>query len=140
MAKLLTLLDIVSQAALEIGISQARVSTVVSSADQDIIQMRNLLSAVADDVLLEEPYQETLGDQTWIADANGNPKPAFTSDDDIVLFDGRLAINGVKWRFLAGKGLEFGETMRDYTSRMNKLASRVNGRVLDLDLDASRIQ
>jgi hypothetical protein len=140
MAKLLTLLDIVSQAALEIGISQNRVTTVISSNDQDIIQMRNLLSAVADDVLLEEPYRETLGDQQWVADSSGGPKATFTADDDLVLFDGRLAINGLKWRFLSGKGLEFGETLRDYTSRMNKLASRANNRVLDLDIDASRVQ
>jgi hypothetical protein len=140
MAKLLTLLDIVSQAALEIGISQNRVSTVVSSNDQDIIQMRALLHSVADDVLLEEPYVETLGDQVWIADADGAPLERFNADSDLVLFDGRLAINGVKWRFLQGKGLEFGESLRDYTTRLNKIASRVNGRMIDLDFEGGRIQ
>jgi|SRR6188768_3956477 len=140
MAKLLTLLDIVSQAAMEIGISQNRVTSVVSSQDQDIIQMRSLLHAVADDVMQEEPYRETLGDQGWISDQFGEPQDRFVLDTDLVLFDGRLAINGLKWRFLSGKGLEFGETLRDFTSRMNKLSARANNRVLDLDVDASRVQ
>jgi hypothetical protein len=138
MARLLTLLDIVSQAAMEIGISQSRVNTVVGSLDQDVIQMRSLLHAVADDVLLEEPYQITLGDHIWISDADGNPQDRFMLDSDLVLFDGRLAINGLKWRFLQGKGLEFGEQLRDFSTRLNKLAGMVNGRVLDLDLDEGR--
>lgn len=138
MARLLSLLDVVSQAAMEIGISQVRANTVVGSNDQDIIQMRSLLHAVADDVLLEEPYMETLGDHIWIADADGNPQDKFLLDSDIILFDGRLAIAGLKWRFLQGKGLEFGEQLRDYSTRLNKLAGMVNGRVLDLDLEESR--
>ena len=140
MAKLLSLLDIVSQAALEIGITQQRVSSVVTSNDQDIVQMRALLHSVADEVLSEEPYQETLGDQNWISDVDGNPLAAFAADTDIVLFDGRLAINGVKYRFLKAKSLEFGEEMRDFTTRMNKLGARVNARVLDLDAEGGRVQ
>ena len=140
MAKLLTVLDIVSQAALEIGITQQRVSSVVSTQDQDITQMRSLLYAVADDVLAEEPYQEQLGDQQWITSSAGVPQDRFLADDDLVLFDGRLAVNGVKWRFLKGKSLEFGEELRDYTTRMAKLAARANARVLDLDTDWGRVQ
>jgi hypothetical protein len=138
MAKLWTLLDTVSQAALEIGISQARASTVVGSSDQDVIQMRSLLHAVAAEVLTEEPYQTTLGDEVWISSANGEPQDRFLADDDVILFDGRLAVQGLKWRFLKGKGLEFGEEMRDFTARLNKLSGRVNGRVLDLDVDEGR--
>jgi hypothetical protein len=133
MAKLFTLLDTVSQAALEIGISQTRVGTVVGSNDQDIVQMRSLLHAVAAEVLTDEPYQTTLGDEVWISSATGEPQDRFIADDDVILFDGRLAVQGLKWRFLKGKGLEFGEEMRDFTARLNKLSGRVNGRVLDLD-------
>ena len=140
MAKLLTLLDIVSQAAMEIGISQARASAVVTTQDQDIAQMRALLHSVADEVLAEEPYVTTLGDQNWITDADGEFKDEFTADNDVVQFDGRLAINGVKWRFLAAKTLEFGEAMRDFTTRMAKLAARANARVLDLDAEDGRVQ
>jgi hypothetical protein len=138
--KLWSVLDIVSQAAMEIGISQQRAASVVDSPDQDITQMRELLYLVADDVLAEEPYQVTLGDQDWLHDANGNPLERFTADSDLVLFDARLAINGLKWRFLKAKSLEFGEEQRDFTLRMNKLAARANQRVLDLDTDWGRVQ
>jgi len=140
MAGLLTVLEIVSQAAMEIGIAQNRVSSVTSTQDQDIIQMRSLLHAVASEVLSEEPYLSSLGDQYWIEGSDGEPKSDFTADDDLVLFDGRLAIQGAKWRFLQGKGLEFGEAMRDFSGRINKLAARANARVLDLDTDWGRVQ
>jgi len=140
MARLLTLLEIVSQAAMEIGIAQQAVQSVVQSQDQDIVQMRALLYSVADEVLAEEPYVATLGDQNWIADVDGVPQEYFEKDNDVVMFDGRLAINGVKWRFLAAKSLEFGEAMRDFTTRMAKLAARSNARVLDLDAEDSRVQ
>ena len=140
MAGLLTVLEIVSQAAMEIGIAQNRVSTVTTTQDQDVVQMRSLLHAVAAEVLSEEPYLSTLGDQYWIEGSDGELKSDFTADDDLVLFDGRLAIQGTKWRFLQGKGLEFGETMRDFSSRINKLAARANARVLDLDTDWGRVQ
>jgi hypothetical protein len=100
--------------------------------------MLALLSTVADDVLLEEPYKISLGDGFWVSDKDGTPKARPTTDTDLILFDGRLAVDGLKYRFLKAKGLEFGEEMRDYTSRMNKLAGRVNARVLDLDLDEGR--
>jgi hypothetical protein len=129
---------VISQAQMEIGIAQAPVSTVVTSLDEDVVQMLALMSNVADDVLLEEPYKTTLGDGVWVADVAGNPKQAPTTDTDVVLFDGRLAVNGLKYRFLKAKGLEFGEEMRDYVARMNKLAGRVNARVIDLDVDEGR--
>jgi hypothetical protein len=139
MGQLITVKDCISQAGLEIGITQRPVSTVVNSADQDVTQMLALLNVVADEVLLEEPYRTTLGDDNWVADATGRPKKRPTTDTDIILFDGRLAINGLKFRFLKAKGLEFGEEMRDFTTRMAKLAGRANGRVLDLDVDGGRV-
>jgi hypothetical protein len=130
--------QVVSDAQMELGIAQSPVSSVVGSLDQDVAQMLALMSAVADDVLLEEPYKVTLGDGYWVSDQNGQPKPKPTTDTDLILFDGRLAIDGLKYRFLKSKGLEFGEEMRDYTARMNKLAGRVNARVIDLDTDEGR--
>jgi hypothetical protein len=131
--------EIVSQAALEIGTAQTAVSAVFDSPDQDIVQMGALLNAVADEVLLEEPYKVTLGDHVWVTDDSGQPKFYPTEDSDLVLFDPRLAINGVKYRFLQAKGLEFAEQLRDYTVRLNKLASKANARVLDLDADEGRV-
>ena len=135
---LYTINQVVSDAQMELGIAQKPVSSVVTSLDEDVAQMVALVSAVADDVLLEEPYKVTLGDGYWVADASGTPKPRPTTDTDLILFDGRLCIDGLKYRFLKAKGLEFGEEMRDYTARMNKLAGRVNARVLDLDTDEGR--
>lgn len=125
--------QVVSDAQMELGIAQKPISSVVTSLDQDVAQMVALMSAVADDVLLEEPYKITLGDGYWCCDLNGTPKARPTTDTDLILFDGRLAVNGLKYRFLKGKGLEYGEEMRDYTVRMNKLAGRVNAHVIDLD-------
>lgn len=141
MARNRTVLDIISKAALEIGITQKPVGSVVSSPDQDITQMRELLYAVADEVLAEEPYDTFLGDGMWVRNMETDDfSDVITSDDDIVAFDARLAVNGVKWRFLAAKGLEFGEQQRDFTFRMNKLAAFYNRKVLDLDLDWSAQQ
>jgi hypothetical protein len=140
MAQFKTVLDIVSRASMEIGITQRPVSSVVSSPDQDITQMRELLYAVADEVLYEEPYNSVLGDGNWLFANNAVFKDHITSDDDRVAFDGRLAINGLKWRFLKAKGLEFGEEQRDFITRMNKIAGRHNGKVLDLDTEWSVAQ
>lgn len=130
---LATVKDVVNQAAFEIGTTQVAISQVFGSADQDIVQMGALLSAVADEVLLEEPYRITLGDHVWVTDLDGNPKLYPSVDTDRILFDSRLAIDGLKYRFLQAKGLEFAEQLRDYTVRLNKLASSVNSKVLDLD-------
>lgn len=140
MARLLSVLEIVSQASLEIGLTQQPVQVAVGSPDQDISQMVALLSAVADEVLLDQPYKTTLGDGYWVFDAGTmEAKNAPTLDTDLVGFDGRLAIVGLKFRLLKAKGLEFGEEMRDFISRLNKLAGRVNARVLDLNEDAGRV-
>lgn len=139
MPKLATVVQLVSSASMEIGIAQSPVSQVSGSGDEGIVQMGALLSAVADELLMEEPYRTTLGDGNWAADpATGEVKPYPTTDTDLVLFDPRLAIDGLKFRFLAAKGLEFGEAMRDFTTRLNKLAGRANGRVLDLDVEGGR--
>lgn len=136
MARLMSIAQIVSQASLEIGISQGPVTKVFGSKDQDIIQMGSLINAVADEVLLEDAYRFTLSEDTWVADAAGNPKLFPTQDTDLILFDARLAINGLKYRFLQAKGLEFAEQMREFVIRMNKLAARTNAHVIDLDDDS----
>jgi hypothetical protein len=136
----ITVKDCVSQASMELGIAQKPISAAIGSPDQDIAQMVALLSSVADEVLFEEPYRVTLGDGMWLQDSAGNPKSSPTADSDVILFERRLAIAGLKWRFLKAKGLEFGEEMRDFTTRLNKLAARANARVLDLDAEEGRVQ
>jgi hypothetical protein len=138
MARLYNANMVISAAQMELGITQRPVSSVTNTLDQDISQMLALMNTVADDILLEEPYTTTLGDGVWCTDKDGIAKFQPTTDTDICLIDGRLMVNGLKYRFLKAKGLEFGEEMRDYTNRMNKLAGKINGRVLDLDVDEGR--
>lgn len=134
MPGLVSVIACITQASLEIGITQKAATTVVGSNDQDITQMLALLDVVADECLLEEPYKTTLGDGIWVFDSQtGDPKEAITSDADLIGFDRRLTIDGLKYRFLKAKGLEFGEEMRDFLTRLNKLGARANSRVLDLD-------
>jgi hypothetical protein len=138
MPALLTVLQAVNDASMEIGIAQRPTNQAMGSSDEDIVQMAALLTAVADELLLEEPYQDLLGDGNWLVDADGVHQSRPTADTNRILFDGRLAIAGLKYRFLQAKGLEFGEQMRDFMTRMNKVAARANQRVLDLDFDEGR--
>jgi len=133
MAALISVKDCISAASMEIGISQRPIQTAVGSSDQDIVQMLALLAAVAGEVLLEQPYRDTLGDGVWVFASDGTPKARITADDDLIGFEERLAVDGLKYRFLKAKGLEFGEEMRDFLSRLNKLGARANAVVLDLD-------
>jgi hypothetical protein len=138
--KYINVIDCVSQAQMELGLSSRPVRSAVTSADQDISQMVALLYAVADELLLSDPYQVTLGDGVWLADAaTGAGKEKITADSDIILFDQRLAVTGVKFRFLKAKGLEFAEELRDFSDRLNRVAARVNARVLDLDEETGRV-
>jgi len=137
--RMLTVYDVVNQAQLELSISQRAIQTAVTSNDRDILQMVALLSAVADEVVMDEPYKETLGDGIWLHDAAGNPKSSPTADTDLVLFDGRVAVDGLKYKFLQQKGLEYGEVMRDFIVRMNRLAARANAKIIDLDVDQGRM-
>jgi hypothetical protein len=139
MARLATVKEIVSQASIEIGITQQPVAQAVNSLDQDIAQMVALLAAVARELLLDEPYESMLGDGCWLEDRDGNAIIGPPSqDDDAVRFDAGLAVLGLKWRFRHAKGLEFGEDLRDFSSRLNKLAARQNGVVIDLDFAEDR--
>jgi hypothetical protein len=138
MARLGNARDIVSYCSMELGMSQAPIATVTGSLDQDISQMMALLSSVADEVMLEEPYRTLLGDDIWVTDVNGNPKDSATTDTDVILFDRRLAVDGLKYVFLQAKGLEFGEQLRSFINRMNRLAVRSAAIVVDLDIDEGR--
>jgi hypothetical protein len=101
--------------------------------------MAALLQNVADELLLDPPYRDQLGDGNWLTDSGLTVKKSRpTSDTDIILFDSRLAVDGLKYRFLKAKGLEYGEEQRDFITRLNKIAGR-NAPVIDLN-DPGRIQ
>jgi len=138
MAALISVLQAVRDASMEIGIMQTPTSQALGSLDEDIVQMTALLTAVADEVLLEEPYEHILGDGNWLLTGGNKPVSRPQTDADLILFDGRVAVLGLKYRFLKAKGLEFGEDMRDFLTRLNKLAVRANNRVLDLNVEEGR--
>jgi len=139
MPKLISVLQSVSDASMEIGIAQRPPGQVLGSPDEDVVQMAALLTTVADELMFEEPYQTDLGDGFWLRGEDGTLKDRPTADTDTILFDGRLAVTGLKYRFLQAKGLEFGEQLRDFSNRMAKIAARANERVLDLDIDEGRV-
>jgi hypothetical protein len=140
MPRLLTIVDAVSDASLEIGIVQRPVTNIIGTADQDIAQMAALLQNVADELLIDPPYREQLGDGNWLIDSGMVVRKARpTSDNDVILFDARLVVDGLKYRFLKAKGLEYGEEQRDFIARLNKIAGR-NAPVIDLNNDPGRIQ
>lgn len=140
MPRLATVLQAVSDASMEIGIVQRPVVQALGTADQDIAQMTALMLNVADELLLDPPYRYSLGDGAWLTDATGSVyKERPTADDDVILFDARLFVNGLKYRFLKAKGIEYGEEQRDFVTRQNKIAGR-NALVIDLNIDVGRIQ
>ena len=138
--KLLTVAQAVSDASMEIGITQIPITIVIGTGDQDVAQMGALLSAVAGELLLDPPYRDELGDGNWLCSNDGSIfKSRPTSDDDLILFDPRLVVDGLKYRFLKAKSLEYGEEQRDFITRQNKLAAR-NAPVIDLNSDTGRVQ
>ena len=140
MPRMLTIVDVVSDASMEIGIIQRPVTLVIGTSDQDIAQMTALLQNVADELLLDPPYRDQLGDGNWLVDGNliaRKSRP--TLDTDLILFDPRLVVNGPKYRFLKAKGLEYGEEQRDFITRLNKIAGR-NAPVIDMNEDPGRVQ
>lgn len=139
MPRLSSIATVVSDAALEIGMVQQPVTIVVATTDADVAQMLALMQNVADELLLDPPYRDLLGDGHWLIDATGVRKDRPTADTDLVLFDGRLAVDGLKYRYLKAKGLEYGEEQRDFIARLNKIAGR-NAPVIDLNVDVGRIQ
>ena len=85
--------------------------------------MTALMQNVADELLLDPPYRDALGDGNWLYDPGLLIRKARpTQDTDVVLFDPRLAVSGLKYRFLKAKGLEYGEEQRDFIARLNKIA------------------
>lgn len=140
MPRLSSILQVVSDVSLELGTTQIPVLQALGSTDQDVAQMTALLQNVADELLLDPPYRDALGDGNWLYDPGlliMKARP--TQDTDIVMFDPRLAVNGLKYRFLKAKGLEYGEEQRDFIARLNKIAGR-NAPVLDLNEDPGRVQ
>jgi hypothetical protein len=49
-------------------------------------------------------------------------KQRFTADTDLPIIDDHVVTLGVRWRFLAAKGLEYGEAFRAYEDRLGTIS------------------
>lgn len=66
---------------------------------------------------------------TWCTSADGaTARTAFAADDDVGLLDEALIALGVKWRFLAGNGLDHETALREYERQVVDAINRDGGR------------
>ena len=56
-----------------------------------------------------------------------NPSDTWQNDTDIPILDDRAIINGLKWRFWAGKGLNYAGYRKDYDDYVSRLIARDGG-------------
>lgn len=77
----------------------------------------------------------------WGRTSGGTPKTGLTLDSDTHVFNDRLFILGVKWRFLEAKGLPFAEPLADYQRVLGvrKSAARP-ARTVSLDSRRARVR
>lgn len=66
--------------------------------------------------------------KNWALSSSSVAKAAMTADDDTSRIDEELLTIGVIWRFLAAKGLDYGETFRTYQLAVTKAVARDGGR------------
>jgi hypothetical protein len=69
----------------------------------------------------------------WCQSSSGDAQTAWVADDDTYLLDEDCFIQGMKWRFLRAKGLDYGQEKIDYDQDCQRVAARDSGsRVLSL--------
>jgi hypothetical protein len=59
--------------------------------------------------------------KSFVQDIDGNPKDDFTLDSDICRFDGDMVARGIKYKFVAQKGLPYAELKADYLSAVDAI-------------------
>lgn len=63
----------------------------------------------------------------WCASSTGTPQPFWQTDNDVYLLDEDCFIQGMKWRFLRAKGLEYAQEFKDYQDDCQRVISRDGG-------------
>jgi hypothetical protein len=73
--------------------------------------------------------------QNWILGANGSTyKQYFTLDTDTILLPETVLLMGLRWKWLAEKGLDYGEAFRMYETQIKDALGRDGGKpVLHMD-------
>ena len=78
--------------------------------------------------------------QNWITDVTGvNYRQFFTADTDTVLLPGTLVLQGLRWRWLREKGMDYAELYNTYEAQVKDALGRDGGKsVLTMDGEATR--
>lgn len=84
----------------------------------------------AEDVVLE--YYSN----AWVQSLDGSGKATWAADTDYYVLDDDCFIQGLKWRILAAKKLDYGQEKEDYDRTCERVASR-NGGQRDLPINAT---
>lgn len=63
----------------------------------------------------------------WCTDTNGADQTIWTADTDLYKLDDECFIEGIKWRFLRSKGLEYTQEKMDYDSDCQRVMARDGG-------------
>lgn len=63
----------------------------------------------------------------WAANASGTPKAQFTADTDTCIYDDRLIIEGIKWRFFAAKGFDYSSQFAIWQRQVDVAVARDGG-------------
>jgi len=74
----------------------------------------------------------------WVKSNANVPKAAFTADEDMTYLDDELMILGLKWRYRAAKGLDYGEDMVSF-ERAVEAALGADGGKGDLNIGGDRV-
>lgn len=63
----------------------------------------------------------------WASDSAGTPKARFTADTDTCIYDDRTIVEGIKWRFFAAKGFDYGSSYALWQRQVDIAISRDGG-------------
>jgi len=82
-----------------------------------------------------DPIPETTGDtiaydyfsNAWCKDSLGNVQKLWTADTDTYRLDEDCFIQGIKWRFLRAKGLDYSQEKMDYEADCQRVMARDGG-------------
>lgn len=63
----------------------------------------------------------------WASDASATPKAAFTVDTDTCIWNDRLIVEGIKWRFFAAKGFDYSSSYALWQRQLDVAMARDGG-------------
>jgi hypothetical protein len=63
----------------------------------------------------------------WCESASGVPQSLWTADTDVYKLDEDCFIQGIKWRFLRAKGLDYAQEKMDYQDDCIRVMARDGG-------------